>query len=74
MATGQVEAGAETLRFVIKRNGDEIGTSARSGADTTAPVESPVPRALAATDHRGVVYRVPYGVALIIGPFNGPLT
>jgi aldehyde dehydrogenase (NAD+) len=37
------------------------------------PVEAPVPRALAATGHRGVVYRDPYGVALIIGPFNGPL-
>src|SRR5277367_713667 len=38
-----------------------------------APTEAPVPRALAATGHRGVVYRDPYGVALIIGPFNGPL-
>jgi aldehyde dehydrogenase (NAD+) len=38
-----------------------------------APVEAPVPRALVATGHRGVVYREPYGVALIIGPFNGPL-
>lgn len=37
------------------------------------PVEAPVPRALAATGHRGMVYRDPYGVALIIGPFNGPL-
>jgi aldehyde dehydrogenase (NAD+) len=33
----------------------------------------PAPRALAATGHRGVVYRDPYGVAPIIGPFNGPL-
>jgi aldehyde dehydrogenase (NAD+) len=32
-----------------------------------------VPRELAATGHRGIVYRDPYGVALIIGPFNGPL-
>ena len=31
------------------------------------PVEAPVPRALAATGHRGVVYRDPYGVVLIIG-------
>ena len=38
------------------------------------PTEAPVPRALAATGHRGVVYRDPYGVALIIGPSNGPLT
>jgi aldehyde dehydrogenase (NAD+) len=37
------------------------------------PTEAPVPRALAATGHRGIVYRDPYGVALIIGPFNGPL-
>jgi acyl-CoA reductase-like NAD-dependent aldehyde dehydrogenase len=38
------------------------------------PVAAPVPRALAATGHRGVGYRDPYGVVLIIGPFNGPLT
>jgi len=37
------------------------------------PIEAPVPLALAAMGHRGVVYRDPYGVALIIGPFNGPL-
>jgi aldehyde dehydrogenase (NAD+) len=37
------------------------------------PVDAPVPGALAATGHRGVIYRDPYGVALIIGPFNGPL-
>jgi aldehyde dehydrogenase (NAD+) len=39
-----------------------------------APTEAPAPRALAESGHRGVVYRDPYGVALIIGPFNGPLT
>src|SRR5947208_4892237 len=37
------------------------------------PVEAPVPRFLAETGHKGIVYREPYGVALIIGPFNGPL-
>jgi len=37
------------------------------------PIEVPVPRKLAATGHRGVIYRDPYGVALIVGPFNGPL-
>jgi aldehyde dehydrogenase (NAD+) len=37
------------------------------------PIEEPVPRFLARTDHKGMVYREPYGVALIIGPFNGPL-
>jgi acyl-CoA reductase-like NAD-dependent aldehyde dehydrogenase len=38
------------------------------------PVEGPVPRFLAKTGHKGMVYREPYGVTLIIGPFNGPLT
>jgi aldehyde dehydrogenase (NAD+) len=33
-----------------------------------------VPRFLAKTGHKGIVYREPYGVALIIAPFNGPLT
>ena len=39
----------------------------------TKPVEAPVPRFLAKTGHKGMIYREPYGVALIIGPFNGPL-
>jgi aldehyde dehydrogenase (NAD+) len=37
------------------------------------PTEEPVPLALAATRHRGIVYRDPYRVALIIGPSNGLL-
>jgi len=37
------------------------------------PAEVPVPRFLAKTGHRAMVYREPYGVTLIIGPFNGPL-
>src|SRR5271156_7071255 len=37
------------------------------------PVEAPVPRFLAETGHKGMIYREPYRVALIIGPFNGPL-
>src|SRR5271154_1554328 len=37
------------------------------------PVEAPVPRFLAKTGHKGIIYREPYGVALIMGPFNGPL-
>jgi Aldehyde dehydrogenase family len=42
--------------------------------DWMKPIEAPVPKAPAATGHRAMVYRDPYGVALIIGPFNGPLT
>jgi aldehyde dehydrogenase (NAD+) len=37
------------------------------------PVEAPIPRFLAETGHEGMIYREPYGVALITGPFNGPL-
>ena len=37
------------------------------------PVEAPLPKFLAASGHKAVVYREPYGVTLIICPFNGPL-
>jgi acyl-CoA reductase-like NAD-dependent aldehyde dehydrogenase len=38
------------------------------------PTEAPVPKALAKTGHKGMVYQDPYGVVLVIGPSNGPLT
>jgi aldehyde dehydrogenase (NAD+) len=37
------------------------------------PVETLVPLFLAQSGHKGIVYREPYGVTLIMGPFNGPL-
>jgi aldehyde dehydrogenase (NAD+) len=37
------------------------------------PVEAPLPKFLAQSGHKGMVYREPYGVTLIICPFNGPL-
>jgi aldehyde dehydrogenase (NAD+) len=37
------------------------------------PVEAPLSKFLAASGHKGMVYREPYGVTLIICPFNGPL-
>jgi aldehyde dehydrogenase (NAD+) len=37
------------------------------------PIEAPVPKFLAESGHRAIVYREPYGVTLIMGPFNGPL-
>jgi len=37
------------------------------------PIEAPVPKFLAKSGHRAIVYREPYGVTLIMGPFNGPL-
>src|SRR5215472_4435666 len=41
--------------------------------DWMKPVEAPLPKFLAASGHKGIVYREPYGVTLIICPFNGPL-
>src|SRR5882672_12013663 len=41
--------------------------------DWMKPVEAPVPKFMAKTGHKAMFYRDPYGVALIIGPFNGPL-
>jgi aldehyde dehydrogenase (NAD+) len=42
-------------------------------AEWMKPVEAPLPKFLAATGHKGIVFREPYGVTLIICPFNGPL-
>ena len=37
------------------------------------PTPAPVPKALAASGHTASVIHEPYGVTLVIGPFNGPL-
>jgi len=37
------------------------------------PIEALVPKFLAESGHKAIVYREPYGVTLIMGPFNGPL-
>src|SRR6201992_2299869 len=37
------------------------------------PTEVSIPKFLRASGHKGIVYREPYGVALIMGPFNAPL-
>jgi aldehyde dehydrogenase (NAD+) len=42
-------------------------------ADWMKPVEVNIPNFLAAAGGRGTIQRDPYGVALIIGPFNGPI-
>jgi hypothetical protein len=31
------------------------------------PIEAPIPKFLAASGHKGIVYREPYGVTLIMG-------
>ena len=42
-------------------------------ADWMKPVEAPIPKFLAESGHKGIVRREPYGVTLILCPFNGPL-
>lgn len=37
------------------------------------PVEALLPKFLRNSGHKGIIYREPYGVTLIMGPFNGPL-
>src|SRR5262245_22999287 len=37
------------------------------------PVEAPLPKFLVEYGHKGIVYREPYGVYLIIFSFNGPV-
>jgi acyl-CoA reductase-like NAD-dependent aldehyde dehydrogenase len=41
--------------------------------DWMKPVEARIPKFLSASGHKGIVYREPYGVTLIMCPFNGPL-
>lgn len=38
-----------------------------------APQAVEIPKGLEATGNRGVVYKEPYGVTLVIGPFNAPV-
>lgn len=38
-----------------------------------APQEVDIPKGLMATGNRGVIYKEPYGVTLVIGPFNAPV-
>ncbi|MGC2501436.1 MAG: aldehyde dehydrogenase family protein, partial [Silvibacterium sp.] len=53
-----------------------IGTAAFAKQDLKEwmkPVDVVVPKALRESGHTAKVYREPYGVTLVIGPFNGPL-
>ena len=54
-----------------------VGTAAFAKAELREwmkPVDVVVPKALRESGHTAKVYREPYGVSLVIGPFNGPLT
>src|SRR5258706_11828570 len=54
-----------------------VGTVAFAKAELKQwmkPVDVVVPKAFRESGHTAKVYREPYGVTLVIGPFNGPLT
>nr|WP_199082845.1 aldehyde dehydrogenase family protein [Pedobacter sp. ASV19] len=38
-----------------------------------APEQVPIPQGLEATGNKGVIYKEPFGVTLVIGPFNAPV-
>lgn len=38
-----------------------------------APEQVPIPKGLEASGNRGMIYKEPYGVTLVIGPFNAPI-
>src|SRR6267378_1477322 len=74
------EASRKDFKTAIQENIFEVSSSLATIEFTKSqlkewmkPVEAPIPKFLAASGHKGIVYREPYGVTLIICPFNGPL-
>jgi aldehyde dehydrogenase (NAD+) len=74
------EASRSDFKTALQENIFEVATSIGSiefmksqVKEWMKPVEAPVPKFLAASGHKGIVYREPYGVTLIMCPFNGPL-
>ena len=74
------EASRNDFKTAVQENVFEVAACIASTEFTKSqlkewmrPVEAPLPKFLAASGHKGVVYREPYGVTLIICPFNGPL-
>lgn len=74
------DASCKDFKTAVQENVFEVSASIATTEFTKSqlkewmkPVEAPIPKFLAATGHKGIVYREPYGVTLIICPFNGPL-
>ena len=74
------EASKRDFKTALQENVFEVAASIGSIEFTKSqvkewmkPVEAPLPKFLAGSGHKGIVYREPYGVTLIICPFNGPL-
>jgi len=74
------EASRRDFKTSLSENSFEVSATIASIEFTKSqlkewmkPVEAPIPKFLAESGHKGIVYREPYGVTLIICPFNGPL-
>jgi aldehyde dehydrogenase (NAD+) len=74
------DASCKDFKTAAQENVFEVSASIATSEFTKSqltewmkPVEAPLPKFLAASGHTGMVYREPYGVTLIICPFNGPL-
>jgi aldehyde dehydrogenase (NAD+) len=74
------EASRRDFRTALQENIFEVAASIGSIElmksqikDWMKPVEAHIPKFLTASGHKGIVYREPYGVTLIMCPFNGPL-
>jgi aldehyde dehydrogenase (NAD+) len=77
---GFADASCKDFKTAAQENVFEVSASIATGEFTKfqlkewmKPVEAPLPKFLSASGHKGMVYREPYGVTLIICPFNGPL-
>ena len=74
------DASCKDFKTAVQENVFEVSASIATSEfaksqvkEWMKPVEAPLPKFLAASGHKGMVYREPYGVTLIICPFNGPL-
>jgi len=74
------DASRKDFKTAAQENVLEVSASIATAESTKSqlkdwmkPVEAPLPKFLAVSGHKGMVYREPYGVTLIICPFNGPL-
>lgn len=74
------DASCKDFKTAVQENVFEVSASIATSEfaksqlkEWMRPVEALLPKFLAASGHKGVVYREPYGVTLIICPFNGPL-
>jgi len=74
------EASRKDFKTALQENIFEVAASIGSIElmksqikDWMKPVEARIPKFLTAAGHKGIVYREPYGVTLIMCPFNGPL-